>query len=199
MSKIQLWVNLTGATAATPNIPGSGKGDRLERVTAAKNIASITDNTTVRLNSVASLAKGQLVITVDGYWGTIIAIGVGDGLPDPLDVRVDRWRYKGGSNGVQRYPAVAASALNAFPAGSCLADMQRVKLCQLIPTLNVTAVSATYILNHTMATATPVMPYTPVVGVMNPIELGMVVSSPFALQTADVTHFDCTLVFEPIS
>ena len=71
----EMWMRLGSAvTNATPCVPGNGRGSVLERVAAAKNItSSIADPTnSALLNDLTSMAIGQLVMTTDGFWGTIV-------------------------------------------------------------------------------------------------------------------------------
>ncbi len=101
-------------SSTSVQIPGNGKGSMLTRIGAALNITAIVSATRVTLNSVAGLAAGNFVMTVDGYWGNIVS------LPGGTDIIVDRWRRGGGlPNGT---PAIANAALQAFPAGSVLAQ-----------------------------------------------------------------------------
>lgn len=175
------------ANNGTPCVPGDGAGSVLARVTAAKNIASIYNPTIITLNDVTSLVVGQLVISIDGFWGTIAEINP-SGAP-ANSIRVHKWRHR---QRKESSPAAATSALNIFPAGSVLANMDSgARIERLIVTQSITGVSANYLLDHRMATATPLLPYASVVGQIGSEELGIDIAAPFAMQVA--THANCNL------
>ncbi len=176
-----------GANDGVPCIPGDGAGSVLARVTAAKNIVSVYNETTIELNNVTSLVVGQLAISTGGFWGTIAEINP-SGAP-ANSIRVYKWRShqrKASS------PVAGTGNLNVFPSGSVLANMESgARIEYMIVTKSITGVSANYLLDYRVATATPLLPYNSVVGSIGSEELEIDTTAPFALQVA--THANCNL------
>lgn len=61
---------VTGSTSL--QIPGDGKGSSLTIVDTV-DISSIVNETTVVVDAIVGLAVGQLLISLDGFWGTLAA------------------------------------------------------------------------------------------------------------------------------
>lgn len=120
------------SAAATLQIPGDGKGSGLSIVTTLNTVApagtAITKNTIITLNSTAGLALGQLIITTDGMWGTIIGFAATGTAPGGNNVEVDQWRGAGGSDNKIKPAAPVANAVRVFPAGSVLASCRAVRI-----------------------------------------------------------------------
>lgn len=188
------YAHLTSGTDGAPYLPGNGVGSVLARVTAAKNITAQTTNPLIiTLSDVTSLVVGQLVISTDGFWGTIAEINPSGFAAN--SIRVHGWRWHRLSGDKQR-PATGSSNLNIFPAGSILAGMtSSARIERLIITKSITGASANYILDHRLATATPVLPYTSVVGQVFEVECEMDVTSPFFLQVGTLANCNITAVF----
>lgn len=187
------WMHLTGATNNLRCIPGDGAGSRLDEVvntTVAAYTANVTDQKKqCVLTATTTVAPGQLAITSDGFFGTVVSVDGGTSV-----LTVDRWLNARAEGPANRGPAAAAT-IRFFPAGSCLAGAQKVRLLRMIPTKSVTGVAASHILDYRMATATPVLPYNSVVGELVPVDLEIQLGGPFGLITTAIANFDCTVTF----
>ncbi len=111
-------------------------------------------------------------------------------------VRVHEWRNA--SARLDWPPAGGANSVNVFPEGSCLAGMQSARILRVVP-LASTGVTTMHLLDHRLATGTPILLYNNVVGVLSEIACAARVSSPFACQIATVASFDCAVFFEILS
>lgn len=269
------WMSMMSVTNGTPYIPGDGKGSALARVAGPLNLTALLPNRlrAVTLSALTSIAIGQLLVTTDGYFGSItdfqdktamgsfatslaantltsvghgIANGTtvivreatpGGGVPAPLtegriyfvvgtaadtlqlsltsggaaiditganrdvllwtvdsaDVVVDQWRS--GSKKQEAAPATGTSNVNVFPAGSILAGMQAARIERIVIGRSITGVSANYLLDYRLATATPVVEFNSVVGVVGDVEIGADVTAPFFAQVGTTANFGATIVF----
>lgn len=181
------YVRLNSGSDGVPYIPGDGNGAALARVVAAKNITAINTPTNITLNNVTSMSAGQLVISTDGYWGTIASVDAPNN-----KITVHKWNSHIGK---LSSPAIGTGNLNVFPTGSILANMNSVRIERFIVTKSITGVSANYIFDHRMATATPVLEYNSVVGLVGSEEVGMDITSPFSLQIGTLANCNITVVF----
>jgi hypothetical protein len=187
------WMHLTGATNNLRCIPGDGAGSRLDEAVNT-TVAAYTTNVTDQkrqcvLTATTTVAPGQLAITSDGFFGTVVSVSGGTGV-----LTVDRWLSTRAEGPAMRGPA-ATQTIRFFPAGSCLAGAQKVRLLRMIPTKSITGAALSHILDYRMATATPVLPYNSVVGELGPVDLDIQLGGPFGLITDTIARFDCTVTF----
>jgi hypothetical protein len=189
------WMHVVSAANGTRCIPGDGAGSRLNEV-ANTTVAAYTANVTDQkaqcvLSSTASVAPGQLAITSDGFFGTVVSVNGGTSV-----LTVDRWLNARAEGPANRGPAAAAT-IRFFPAGSCLARAQKVRILRMIVTKSITATALTSIVDHRMASATPVLPWNSVVGNVGAVDLDIQLGGPFGVLTdaAASANVDCTILF----